>query len=174
MLRYGHLTKHEANEVDREDDLFVPLDAFYRSDIVTAQKVVDALARAKVPLKDLRIWQSDKQDTFRNVLSWPSLSTLRIAAPPSIFTDSDNESTLQCARMLAKLPNLQDIYISTTEWVPNNICDIFDALADHKRLRRVELTTGWRVSKKDLVKFVGVHAHSIRYLIFDDLILMGS
>lgn len=130
---------------------------FYRSNVVAAQKVVDALAKAKVPLKDLRVWQSDDQNASQNGLPWSSLSTLRIAVPkafPITMTRSWDDPTLQCARMLAKLPNLQDICFSTTGYRPEDISDIFEALSDHKHLRRVELTTAWGGCEEDLVKFV--------------------
>lgn len=150
---------------------------FYLSDVVAAQKVVDALARAKVPLKDLREWQSVDRNAFQNGLPRSSLSTLRIGVLKAFLitmTGSWDEPALQCARMLAQLPSLQDICFSTTGDGPEDISDIFDALSDHKQLRRVEFSTACGVCEEDLVKFVEVHTNSLRCLILDGIALIGS
>jgi hypothetical protein len=47
-------------------------------------------------------------------------------------------------------------------------------LTNHTKSQRIEFEGPWVLIKKDFVDFLGHHAHSIRCLMFNDLMLCGS
>jgi hypothetical protein len=56
----------------------------------------------------------------------------------------------------------------------DEITIILRALTNHKRLRRISLSGAWETNENDLMAFVQLPAHSLKYLVFYCLLVVGS
>lgn len=146
----------------------------YKSDVVEMANVISALKDAKINLRDFRTSQGSSYRLWKFGLPVCNLHTLRITIKLA-YSSFDEPSSTQLARLLASAMNIEDLTlrsISRDGYQENSI--YLDALADHSNLRRICFLGPWNVYQEDLVPFVSSHANTIRCLIFDDPILVGS
>jgi hypothetical protein len=150
----------------------------YRSDTIKASTVIGALMEAKIRLQDLRISQWNSRNPLKKSLPYTTLDTLRITVPHVYalsISEHDRSPVHQLCRMLPRAVNLRDFAITAPAHIEYHDTTIFlEALASHKQLRRVAFIGDWDIRETALVKFVDLHAHSLRIVMFNGCTLLGS
>jgi hypothetical protein len=120
----------------------------------------------------------DSRNLLKKGLPYTILRILRVTVPyfygHSIYKN-DCTPVYQLCRMLPLATNLRDYAIATPSHIEYHDTTIFlEALASHKHLRCVSFLGDWDTLETALIKFVNLHAHSLRVLMFDGCTLLGS
>lgn len=77
--------------------------------------------------------------------------------------------------MLPKAISLKDLALTSPGYDPYQLTSaLFQALAEHKMLRRICFSGTRDLSEDALVAFSQLHAHSLRCIILDHVYLIGS
>ena len=83
--------------------------------------------------------------------------------------------TIALVKLLINTTTLKDLSFAPVDMDTYLDCEyLFKSLERHQNLRRLSLAGSLHINEDDLVTFMALHARTLRYLVFDGVVLIGK